>query len=85
MSTKIIAITAGALVTTVVTSYFVSRYTAKRVAKETAKEVSEAYLASIEKIVKEAVKDTPVNITVTCDEGIATKAEVVEKSPEEKL
>ena len=75
MSTKIIAGIAGALVTTVVTSYFVSRYTAKRVAN----------LASIEKIVKEAVKDTPVNITVTCDEGIATSALVVEKSPEEKL
>ena len=82
MSAKIIAGIAGGLVVTVLTSYFVSKHTAKKVAKQTAKEISEAYLSEISKIVKEAVKETPVNITVTCEEGTTAKTEVVEKDPE---
>ena len=31
---------------------------------------------------EEAVKETPVNITVTCEEGTTAKTEVVEKDSE---
>ena len=83
MSTaKIVAGVAGALVTTIVTSYFVSKHTSKKVAKATAKEVSEAYLSEVGRIVKESLKEVPINIVVNCEEGTTAKTEIVEKDPE---
>ena len=72
MNAKMIAGIVGGLVTIAVTSYYASKAGAKAANKEQLNAI------------RDIVKDTPVNITINCEDGIDTKAEVVEKSTEEK-